>query len=65
MEKQKQTFIVVPCDKEFKHFIEIEAKNRRLSVAALIRTKMSFCVPKYQISDNCAQKNILSAKAEQ
>ena len=56
MEKQKQTFIVVPCDKEFKHFIEIEAKNRRLSVAALIRSKMSFCLPKYQFSDNTKKK---------
>lgn len=56
MENGKQPYIVVPVDSEFKKYIENEAKRRRLSVAALVRTKMSFCIPKYQKTDIKEQK---------
>ncbi len=52
MNQQYDTSIIVPLDTQFKLNIIREAKDMRMSVAALIRMKMSYCNKKYQKSDN-------------
>lgn len=52
MNQQYDTSIIVPLDTPFKLNIIKEAKDMRMSVAALIRMKMSYCNKKYQKNDN-------------
>ena len=52
MNQLYDTSIIIPLDTPFKLNIIKEAKDMRMSVAALVRMKMSYCNKKYQKNDN-------------
>ena len=53
---QYDTAIIVPLDTPFKENIMREAADMRMSVAALVRMKMSYCNKKYQKNDISERK---------